>query len=134
MEMENPWLELPPCPPYVLPKDRPHIEAFNGKLGPDQAAFRIDLSLIPVPFMGNPEAKLVLLTRNPKFVQDELQAKRDPDYVARFAGISKAVERHRPSSGCWSAFTTRLPPTIGNGCSETCFTTLRSLMISQGVF
>jgi hypothetical protein len=79
--MENPWLELPLNPPYVLPKDRRHIDAFNGALRPNQAEFRLDLSLMPVPFMGNPDAGLVVLARNPKFVPGDLRDQ-NPDYVA----------------------------------------------------
>jgi hypothetical protein len=59
----NPWLELPTRPPYVLPADRPHVEAFNRQQA--KSAYRLKLEMIPEPFMGPRDARLVFLNRNP---------------------------------------------------------------------
>ncbi len=60
--MKNPWQELPNRAPYVLPEDRPHVEAFNAAVSD---AFRLDLSLLPHPFLGPRDAPLVVLGLNP---------------------------------------------------------------------
>jgi hypothetical protein len=28
--MDNPWIDLPEGPPYVLPQDRPYVDDFNA--------------------------------------------------------------------------------------------------------
>ena len=80
--MENPWLQLPASPPFVLPADHPRIEAFNKRLRPNQAKCRLDLSLHPAPWMGNPEAPLVVLSRNPSISPGDREAHQNRDYVA----------------------------------------------------
>jgi hypothetical protein len=62
--MQNPWRDLPGQPPYVLPADQPHIEAWNSypRLNP---RYQFCLSLIPQPFLGNARASLVVLGANP---------------------------------------------------------------------
>ena len=61
--MLNPWTQLPKTPPYVLPCDEASIGAFNSK-HPER-----DLQLwtdrFPEPFLGRPDAPLVLLNGNP---------------------------------------------------------------------
>jgi hypothetical protein len=80
--VENPWLDLPPSPPYVLPMDAPQVDAYNEKLRrPNQAQYRFDLDLMPAPFMGNPEARLVLLARNPGISRGDHEAHRDADFA-----------------------------------------------------
>jgi hypothetical protein len=78
-QVENPWLDLPPSRPYVLPMDGPQVDAYNEK---HQAKYRFDLDLIPAPFMGNPEARLVLLARNPGISPGDHEAHRDPDFTS----------------------------------------------------
>ena len=60
----NPWIDLPEEPPYVLPLDRPYVEAFNRHVGND---YQLRLNLLPEPFIGNKRAPVVLLNRNPGF-------------------------------------------------------------------
>jgi hypothetical protein len=60
--LPNPWMELPSRAPYVLSSDRPFVEAFNKHA--DEAK-RLDLSLLPEPFIGNRSAPLVVLGLNP---------------------------------------------------------------------
>lgn len=55
---ENPWLDLPDTPPFVLPGDREQVNAFNTRADPSS---RLYLDLIPEAFMGRREAPLVLL-------------------------------------------------------------------------
>jgi len=62
--MRNPWIELPERSPYVLPTDHPHVDAFNYHSHKDPG-YRFDLSLLPQPFLGNLQAPLIVLGRNP---------------------------------------------------------------------
>lgn len=81
--MENPWFQLPASPEFVLPADRPHVEAFNECLLPSGEKCRLNLQLYPVPWMGNRQAALVVLTRNPSFDDPgDYEAHQDPDYLA----------------------------------------------------
>jgi hypothetical protein len=60
--------------PYVLGVDRPHVEAFNRHAS---ARHRLDLRMIPVPFMGNRSAPLLVLGLNPSYQRDSLRLDRD---------------------------------------------------------
>jgi hypothetical protein len=79
--IENPWLKLPSDAPYVLEIDRKCIERYNEKKR--SRARKIDTSLIPEPFIGNPRsAKLVLLNLNPGLAEDDAEAHTRPDLKA----------------------------------------------------
>src|SRR2546428_10719975 len=58
----NPWLDLPKRPPFVLKRDLPAIGEFNGHANKDH---RIDVDLLPEPFLGSTVAPVVLLGLNP---------------------------------------------------------------------
>lgn len=60
--MDNPWLELPDREPFVLPMDRVLVDAFNARVDPER---RLDLTVLPQPFLGRRDANLVVLGRNP---------------------------------------------------------------------
>ncbi|MBK8048762.1 MAG: hypothetical protein IPK16_17550 [Anaerolineales bacterium] len=62
--MNNPWLDLPESPPYVLPWDHHAIVVFNRTA--DEATL-IRLGMMPEPFLGNPSAPVVVLGLNPGF-------------------------------------------------------------------
>lgn len=61
--MKNPWLNLPEKPPYVLEGDNPNIWLFNNKK-PKPEHF-IHLCALPEPYLGNPNAPVVILNLNP---------------------------------------------------------------------
>jgi len=88
---QNPWLELPSQPPYVLPVDRSAVETFNAKARPDVF---LHLQLIPEPFLGDPDAPVVLLGLNPGYTPEkDDEHHRDPAFVQR----SRDNLTHRPS-------------------------------------
>lgn len=62
--LKTPWLDLPKRPPYVIPQDRPYVEAFN-KHADNRTKLR--LRLLPDPFIGRSDAPLVVLMLNPGF-------------------------------------------------------------------
>jgi hypothetical protein len=77
--LQNPWLRLPEEAPYVLEVDRESIQDYNHrKKSGDQ---RIDLSLLPEPFIGDPcSARLVLLNLNPGLDRLDAKAHADPEF------------------------------------------------------
>lgn len=77
----NPWRLLPDKPPFVLPDDEKAVRDFN-KRAPEDFKLRID-ELIPEPFVGNPEAPIVLLGNNPGYRADRVQMKQESAFVAR---------------------------------------------------
>jgi len=64
--VQNPWLSLPETPPFVLPGDKQIILDFNHKVKPQH---RMHLNILPEPYTGNPEAKIILLNLNPGFYE-----------------------------------------------------------------
>jgi hypothetical protein len=78
--VRNPWQDLPRKPLYVLEVDRPHVEAFNRRVGP---RYQLDLRLMPVPFMGNRTAPLLVLGLNPSFQPDSLRLERGRPRLAK---------------------------------------------------
>jgi len=64
--MQNPWLSLPETPPFVLADDKQIIHDFNHKVKP---RYQLHLEILPEPYTGNPEAKIILLNLNPGFYE-----------------------------------------------------------------
>lgn len=62
----NPWNRLPSRAPFILPEDQPAIDSFNSGLRDDDIG-RVHLEIHPSPFVGNPEAPVVLLALSPHF-------------------------------------------------------------------
>lgn len=70
--MDNPWLNLPNSALYVLPEDRPYIERFNsGRTGTNEN-YHIHLDVRPEPYMGRPDAPVLLLNGNPGYGEDAI--------------------------------------------------------------
>ncbi|MEO8217668.1 MAG: hypothetical protein ABI718_11355 [Acidobacteriota bacterium] len=76
--MHTPWLTLPPTAPYVLDSDRAAIETFNAHA---QEQHRIRTEIVPEPFLGSPDAPVVLLNLNPGFTEQDLQLHKLPQFV-----------------------------------------------------
>ncbi len=62
--MKNPWADLPIESPFVLDCDKEIVCAFN-KLRSEKVKFQ--LKYLPEPFLGDPNASIVLLSLNPGF-------------------------------------------------------------------
>jgi hypothetical protein len=67
--VQNPWPLLPETEPFVLPCDREIIQNFNNRHRTKQK-HQIHLELLPEPYLGNPQAKIVFLNGNPGFDED----------------------------------------------------------------
>lgn len=64
--MLNPWINLPNYSPFVLPDEAELVARHNQHPRCNQKPTgRINLALRPVPFIGAPNAPIVLLTLNP---------------------------------------------------------------------
>jgi hypothetical protein len=76
---------LPDKPPYVAPEDKDKVLAFNLKQrqrGNQQ--YVLDLDLIPEPFVGRPDAPVVLLGNNPGVKNpDSAASRRQPPFANR---------------------------------------------------
>jgi len=71
MDDFNPWTAIPLSSPYVLEGDKAAIDDFNMKVRDD---YKVQLDILPEPFVGDPKAPIVLLGLNPGFnaVEDHL--------------------------------------------------------------
>ncbi|WP_373509802.1 hypothetical protein [Thiocapsa sp.] len=88
--MENPWHHLPTAAPFVLESERDVVETFNQHNTDPHT--RIRLEVLPEPFIGNPEASVVVLSLNPGFDSTDLQWHARPDFAASI----QANLRHEP--------------------------------------
>ncbi len=84
----NPWLDLGPAAPFVHRADRALVEAFNRDAAPEH---RFDLSLLPEPFIGSPDAPVVMLGLNPGWDPRDAAVHQD----ARFASAVRDNLVHR---------------------------------------
>jgi hypothetical protein len=76
----NPWLAVPIQPPYVLRCDSDAISAYNAKARHDYN--KIQLGVMPEPFIGSATAPVVLLNLNPGFDAHDNAAHERPDFEA----------------------------------------------------
>jgi hypothetical protein len=60
---DNPWIELPERPPYILSRDRAAVEPYNRTRATPET--RIQDHVLPEPYLGDPSAPVVLLLLNP---------------------------------------------------------------------
>lgn len=67
--MNNPWKSLPREQPFVLESDKSQVLLFNNKV---ENRYKIHLELLPEPYLGNPNAEIVLLSLNPGFAKDDV--------------------------------------------------------------
>lgn len=83
--MENPWLDLPDAPPYVLPSDEPSVDAFNRRFqGNDLRSLRLDIR--PEPYIGSLNAPILLLNLNPGYTDDDVRLHQHPEGKALWWG------------------------------------------------
>ena len=68
--MDNPWTRLPAQPPFVLPEDASPIATYNSSAAPETM---IHLEVPPLPYLGRPDAPILLLATNPGFDPDDVK-------------------------------------------------------------
>src|SRR5580704_4872651 len=75
----NPWLALPSRSPYVLQCDSSAIAAYNVR-APE--IYRLQLDVLPEPFVGITTAPVVLLGLNPGFNNQDPEVHERPEFQA----------------------------------------------------
>src|SRR5438552_17955905 len=78
--MQNPWLNLPETPLFVLACDHQIILDFNNRVKPE---ILIHLEILPEPYTGNPEAKIILLNPNPGFYESNARFLTGDEYFQK---------------------------------------------------
>ena len=78
---DNPWEMLPATAPFVLPHDLDIVGKYNERAKGDS---RLQLSVLPEPYLGNPGAPVVLLNLNPGYhpTNDPVNHAR-PEFIRR---------------------------------------------------
>lgn len=76
--MHNPWFSLPYAPPYVLRNDAEAINQYNLTAKPQ---YQIELNMLPEPFLGRPDAPVVLLNLNPGVGEDDVQQHKELKFI-----------------------------------------------------
>ena len=77
---DNPWKLLPIEPPYILPEDQSLITDFNRSAREEHT---IRLDIFPEPYLGTPDAPVVLLCLNPGFKERDIEQHRDAVFGRR---------------------------------------------------
>lgn len=93
LSVANPWVSLTAGPPpHCCPADRPLIDAHNRRLSPDDVR-RVPLDTYPEPYIGDPEAPILLLLTNPGYGSDA----RTAHATAAIGQLCVDNLQHRPS-------------------------------------
>ena len=83
LQTSNPWIDFAlETPPFVIPADATHIDAFNKTLSPSDAPCCIDLSIPPEPWMGLHSSIVVLLLCNPGMEPQDYEVSRRPEVAS----------------------------------------------------
>ena len=90
--MNNPWKDLPNNPPYLLEIDQEAVLKYNSKLNESHNHW-IHTELLPEPYLGTPNAPLVLLTGNPGYHEDDIKYHQ----TSKFQKISRDNLLHNPT-------------------------------------
>jgi hypothetical protein len=119
--MHNPWLELPPGPPYVLHCDCGSIASLNERTAAKGMDSGINDQSIPEPFIGNSRsATVILLSLNPGDSAEDPNAHRNP----RFREALMRNLSHEPQDYPFYALN---PAFAWTGCAKWWCTHLREL-------
>jgi len=87
--MQNPWQELPATSPYLLDIDRVVVTENKAKFKADTD---LHFELLPEPFLGNPNAPLILLNLNPGYSPDDITYHQQKSFI----DLSVANLNHHP--------------------------------------
>jgi len=85
-KVENPWEAFKKEENYFFEQDKKIVQEFNKNLGPHPKY--IDFDLMPEPYIGNPNANVVLLFTNPGLKGNEKQNYED------FPTMKKVLKRN----------------------------------------
>ena len=90
----SPWTHIPSSPPYVLECDHTFVEHFNQKRAKEST--RIHTDLLPEPYFGNINARVVVLLLNPGVgtSDEQLHATEEFSSALRSAYASTGGTKH----------------------------------------
>jgi hypothetical protein len=79
----NPWKDLPDQPLFVLDADRAIINAHNKQFE-ESSSYYVHISVLPEPFLGRPDAPVVLLNLNPGWNEEKDPSNHSrPEFIKR---------------------------------------------------
>ena len=78
--MRNPWHQLPSKAPFALPAEREIVNDFNAFY--DNPQYQVHLEVLPEPFIGNPQAGVVVLSLNPGYDESDVLWHQRTDFAA----------------------------------------------------
>ncbi len=107
----NPWLDFDMNSSFVHPTDKDQVAAFNIKAKPE---VKYELSLRPEPYIGNLDAKVLLLALNPGVSDDDFRVHETSSYIELHkANLKQGIDRYPfyylnpqldcPGSDWWAA-------------------------------
>ena len=106
--MRNPWIDLPDRPPHVLPSEDAAVARLNFGAHPDVA---VHLELLPEPYLGHPQAPVVILNLNPGFDERDIPFhSMDP----LFREISRKNLLHQPQDYPFYLLDPRISASLGH--------------------
>ena len=76
--MKNPWRHLPAEAPFVLERDSDKINAYNSRASAEKY---LHTDLIPIPFLGQKNAPIVLLNLNPGYSPEDYRRQTRPYFI-----------------------------------------------------
>lgn len=92
--IKNPWINLSPADgKFLLDIDREAVEA-HKLTAQRQHQFRLDM--VPEPYLGRPDAPVVVLTGNPRFRPDDVEARARADVQERLLAGARREELDYP--------------------------------------
>jgi hypothetical protein len=77
--MNIPWTDLPERVPYIFDLDRSTLKKSEMKKRKNRTEF--DFELLPEPFLGTPNAPVVLLNLNPGYKESDIEFHKDPLFI-----------------------------------------------------
>lgn len=89
--MDNPWLDLPLKPPFVLPTDADAAKGLGIDLG---ELFQVEQ--MPEPYFGTPDAEVVVLLLNPGWSPLDVAVHQDPTFQASLRDCLVHVKKDYP--------------------------------------
>lgn len=90
----NPWGALPKHAPFVLAADAVAVDRFNEKA---VASVRIELSLVPEPYVGRIDAPVILLTLNPGVSGEDFALHENPAFRERVLRCHRQAPTEYPN-------------------------------------
>ncbi|MCH7764489.1 MAG: hypothetical protein IIB95_12255 [Candidatus Marinimicrobia bacterium] len=68
--MKNPWKKLSQTAPFLLESEKEQILTFNESAKP---IVKIQHHVLPEPYIGNPDAPVILLNLNPGYADEDIE-------------------------------------------------------------